>query len=1233
MQHDQTKPTSRAPWAQLGAWLAALGTFVGAAPGVSAQVPAAPSTGFHRAGPINSSHHFPDWYQDRSGLTLEFGTPLTQPELDGGWLLLLTPDTVAPETYTDPRSIPSTFADEHFYWHCSVVDTAVPVPNTVDPAGTTRILVEMSLEAAFSTGPVETDGSQIVFTRQRIFLTAAPFSGNYILETPFKTFYYNNVVAGERLFSTEDFGVAAAPEGFQNVLAGPVGPFLLPAQSEGGAELPPVDFEGRKYIADPNLTYFITGSPIGRNFVRLTGPEGFVWSTNRFSLTGRIKTGAIPSNVSLSRVSRFDAPGDQRIDAFAKAALTLQPRLPGQPQAPSTQPTLTLYPAPPVVDPTNHTISVPPGVQGLPMVGNGPNSRSLFLEHPIFPIPTAVTAVDDAGFVSSLPVTDTVVITEANYSPSTKLLTVTAATANVNTPAEFYLAGVDGVGPQTTFTSTLQVPGLNAPPSTVTVYSTAGGASTVSVTVGIPVTAGNHPPVAVNDEAGTVGSTPTVVSVLLNDTDPDRDRLSIDSVTQPVGGTVTVTDLNSTLTFTANPGASGPVTFQYTVTDLRGGFSTGTVTVNVDGAPLAASDNTTATAGIEKAIDVLLNDSDPDGDPMTIVSTTTPELGGVALGTVSITGGGKTLAYTPRVGTTGTHTFSYTITDGRGGFSTATVNVVINSPPIAVADAVYDVDKTTIQIQVLANDTDIDGDTLALTAVSTNARATITLANNTVIFAPNADVLPVETFTYDISDGRGGSARGTVTVTQNASPIAVADTVSGLAGSTVVANVLSNDTDPDAGDAGALVISGVTQPLGGTVTVSQDRKTISLSLPVGATTGTSFQYTVSDGRGGSSSATVNVLVNRAPVAVNDTAPLTLAGSPVTISVLANDTDPDGDAIRVISVLAANGATALINADNTITFTASPTVVLATQTFSYTISDTAGGTSTATVTVPVNNPPTAVNDTATTTAGTSVTVSVLANDTDANAGDVLTVSGIVAQTTSGTASVVTTGALANRAIFYTPNPGFTGTDSLRYTVTDGRGGSATATVTITVTAAPNRAPLPVADTATTAANTAIVISVLNNDTDPDNDPLTITAVTQPGSGTAAISNAGKTITYTPVFGASSAPRTFNYTVSDGRGGTATSSVTVTVNDVVTITTADYTVSRNQWNLAGTAGPSATVTLVARDSAGNALATIGSVTADTRGAWKLSITLAVPTTAVNVVATSNQRGTATRAILRR
>ena len=143
----------------------------------------------------------------------------------------------------------------------------------------------------------------------------------------------------------------------------------------------------------------------------------------------------------------------------------------------------------------------------------------------------------------------------------------------------------------------------------------------------------------------------------------------------------------------------------------------------------------------------------------------------------------------------------------------------------------------------------------------------------------------------------------------------------------------------------------------------------------------------------------------------------------------------------------------------------------------------------------NEPPVANDDTAATLEGTAVTVEVLANDQDPN-GDPLTVEEIlVTSPANGTAEVNQDG-----SITYTPNPGFTGddTDTFTYQINDGRGGTATATVNVTV-APGNDPPIARNDAATTAENSSVRIPVLQNDSDPDNDPLTVQSFTQPDNG--------------------------------------------------------------------------------------------------------------------------------------
>jgi len=276
-----------------------------------------------------------------------------------------------------------------------------------------------------------------------------------------------------------------------------------------------------------------------------------------------------------------------------------------------------------------------------------------------------------------------------------------------------------------------------------------------------------------------------------------------------------------------------------------------------------------------------------------------------------------------------------------------------------------------------------------------------------------------------------------------------------------------------------------------------------------------------------------------PLAVDDTA-TTTTGTPVTINVVANDGDPDGDTISVSAAGDPPHGSTVNNHDGTVTYT--PDAGYAgSDGFSYTISDGRGGSDTANVAVTVtsagNRPPVANDDTATTQEDTSKTIDVVANDTDQD-GDSLTITDF-SDPAHGSAAYN-----QDNTLTYTPDAGYVGADSFTYTVGDGRGGSDTATVHVTVTEAPNRAPDAVNDTVTTTKGEAVRVVVTANDTDPDGDALSVTGVTSPGHGT-TVNNGDGTVTYTPAAGFTGTD-TFQYTISDGHGHTDSATVTIFVN---------------------------------------------------------------------------------------
>ncbi|MBB3329553.1 hypothetical protein BDK63_000393 [Halomonas campaniensis] len=192
--------------------------------------------------------------------------------------------------------------------------------------------------------------------------------------------------------------------------------------------------------------------------------------------------------------------------------------------------------------------------------------------------------------------------------------------------------------------------------------------------------------------------------------------------------------------------------------------------------------------------------------------------------------------------------------------------------------------------------------------------------------------------------------------------------------------------------------------------------------------------------------------------------------------------------------------------------------------------------------PVNNPPVAQDDTASTLEGSAIQIAVLENDSDPD-GDPLTV-GAVTQPSHGSVTLNPDGTLT-----YTPDAGFVGSDSFTYQASDGALLSDPATVQVTIEQAEpvNAPPLAQDDTASTVQGSAVQIAVLENDSDPDGDPLTVGAVTLPGNGSVTV-NADGTLTYTPDFGFIGSD-SFTYRAYDGQllSDPATVQVTVSQGD--------------------------------------------------------------------------------------
>jgi cysteine-rich repeat protein len=665
-----------------------------------------------------------------------------------------------------------------------------------------------------------------------------------------------------------------------------------------------------------------------------------------------------------------------------------------------------------------------------------------------------------------------------------------------------------------------------------------GGTSTASVFV--TVVAGNDAPVAADDTLITPEDTAGGVNLLGNDRDPDGDSLTVVGFSQPLHGTVSVV-LGLAL-YAPAADYNGPDAFTYTVADPSGATASATVHVTVlpvNDPPVAADDRASLDEDATATIDVVANDGDVDGDVLAIASVTQPAHGAVAI--VS----GHEVTYTPAADYNGADSFTYTVADPSGASATASVTLAIaavNDPPVAVADEVSVDEDTAGTIDVVANDRDVDGDALAITAIAQPAHGTAAIVDAThVSYTPAADYSGPDAFSYTISDGHGGEAGAAVSVTVNPvndPPVAVADAAALDEDTAATIDAAANDSDID-GD--ALAVTAVTQPAHGTAAIV-DATHVSYTPAADYNGPDAFSYTISDPSGATATAAVTVAVNPvddAPIAVADAASALEDGG-VTIDAAANDSDVDGDPLTIVAVTQpAHGSASIVDAHH-VAYTPAP-LFHGSDAFSYTIGDPSGATATAVVTVAVvhvNHAPVAVDDAAGLDEDTAVTVDVVGNDLDVD-GDALTIAAIT-QPAHGVAL-----ALDGHRVQYVPAPDYNGPDALSYTISDGAGGESTAQLVLAV-APVNDPPVAIADAVTLDEDTSATLDVVANDSDIDGDGLAIAAVTQPVHGAASIVDAHH-VRYTPAPNYHG-PDGFSYTIADPAGATATAAVAVTVSSV-------------------------------------------------------------------------------------
>ncbi|WP_135077258.1 cadherin-like domain-containing protein [Terasakiella sp. SH-1] len=679
------------------------------------------------------------------------------------------------------------------------------------------------------------------------------------------------------------------------------------------------------------------------------------------------------------------------------------------------------------------------------------------------------------------------------------------------------------------------------------------------------------------NEDGTI--TITEAQLLANSSDADGDTLSITGLTA-TGGTLTD---NNDGTWTFQPAAdfNGDIDLSYNVSD--GTTVTpagGTIQVTaVNDAPDAGAD-TSFTMSEDGTITItqaqlLANSSDVDGDNLSVSNLSVD-------GGTLVDNNDGTWTFTPAADFNGDINLSYDVTDGSLSDTAAgviDVTAVNDAPDVSGATGFRvneDGSLTITEAQLLANSSDVDGDSLSVQNLSASGGNLTDNNDGTWTFQPASGFNGQISLSYDVSDGTTTTAAtGNISVgAVNDAPDTTNDTGSTTEDNAVTLNLLANDSDIDGDSLTITQIDGQNISVGGSVNVDNGSVTLNANGTVTFTPDANyngsetFQYTVSDGTATTTAdATVTVsAVNDGPTAVNDTG-TTTEDNAVTLNLLTNDSDIDGDSLTITqidgqnisiggSVNVDNGSVTL-NANGTVTFTPDANYN-GSETFQYTVSDgTATTTADATVTVSaVNDGPTAVNDTGTTTEDNAVTLNLLTNDSDID-GDSLTITQIDGQNISVGGSVnVDNGSVtlnANGTVTFTPDANYNGSETFQYTVSDGTA-TTTADATVTVSAV-NDGPTAVNDSASVNEDSSVKMNLTSNDSDIDGDSLTITQIdgqnvsagdtVDVGNGQVTL-NADGTVSFTGDADYNGS-ETFQYTVSDGTT-TNTANATVTVNAV-------------------------------------------------------------------------------------
>jgi hypothetical protein len=672
---------------------------------------------------------------------------------------------------------------------------------------------------------------------------------------------------------------------------------------------------------------------------------------------------------------------------------------------------------------------------------------------------------DTASTLSTTPVTFNVSNNDNLFSAAATALTISTAPIAAQGTASANLATGD-----VTFTPNATFNGVATFQYTVT---TANGSDVVRVYVIV-----NNAPLNANDDNPTgqnSGNTQTI-SVLSNDVDPEGAALTVTILTQPTNGTATVNGSNQVV-YTPNTGFTGTDVLTYRVCEPSptcGSPYCDDAVLNLivlNQPPVGTPDSKTVLPCLATTINLLSNDTDPEGQVLTISSLSA--LSDITAGTL-VNNNDGTVTFTPTPGYSGVVTFTYSILDNgvppMTSLTPATVTITVNNPvntaPIALNDAESTNMEQKLYASILDNDSDPENQELTIPVITIaplHGTATV-LANGLIEYTPNPGFSGTDALTYQICDkvinpaicstapGLCTTATLAITVDAPNTVIAINDENSTWVNTPVSGATLTNDFDPE-GDlplvfggfiiggtaytSGTHTISGVDAtgapvPDAGTLTINADG-TYTFTPANNFTGSINVPYVLNDSNPNTASDTayLRITVNPVPtgtnsVIANNDEISTLPNTTVSSTLFTNDRDPQANSFTVTSYLFDNNGDGIADQSGTI---GAPIVV--------------GGI---------------------TTAGTPV----------ANAGT-LTIN-------------------ADGTYTFVPAADFSGVVDVPYTITDALGATSTAILHIDIlpdiNGSANDRPLPGDDFVYTAFDTPVNSTFINNDTDPNANPVSL-----------------------------------------------------------------------------------------------------------------------------------------------